>query len=175
MVPWKIVHSASSLLTFMAGLAIFLAPISAITATDYWFVKKRHVDVPSLYRKRARYHYWKGANWRAAVAFLISVCPNVPGLANAVNPDVSIGTGIRHLYNMNYLWGLFSAAIVYWSLSHFFPARETLLQESILDDRGDVTPSAGGGEYEAYVSSAGSGKDEVEISVEGKKRDFEAV
>lgn len=159
----------------MAGLAIFLAPISAITATDYWFVKKRHIDVPSLYRKRARYHYWKGANWRAAVAFLISVCPNVPGLANAVNPDVRIGTGIRHLYNMNYLWGLFSAAIVYWSLSHFFPARETLLQESILDDRGDVTPSGGVGEYETYISSAGSGKDEVEISVEGKKRDFEAV
>lgn len=79
MVPWKIVHSASTLLTFMAGLAIFLAPISAILACDYWLVKKRHIDVPSLYRRYARYQYWNGLNWRAACAFLISVTPNVPG------------------------------------------------------------------------------------------------
>ena len=171
MVPWKIVYSASSLLTFMGGLAIFLAPISAITATDYWFVKKRHVDVPSLYRKHARYHYHKGANWRAAVAFLISVVPNIPGLANAVQPSVKINTGIRHLYDMNYIWGLFSAAFIYWSLSHFFPAQETLISESILDDR----VVHGVEVYNPYTSSAGSGKDEVEISVEPKKRDFETV
>jgi NCS1 family nucleobase:cation symporter-1 len=35
MVPWKIVHSASSLLTFMSGLSIFLAPIAALLSTDY--------------------------------------------------------------------------------------------------------------------------------------------
>lgn len=35
MVPWKIISSAGSLLTFMSGLSIFLCPISAILATDY--------------------------------------------------------------------------------------------------------------------------------------------
>ena len=70
MVPWKIVHSASSLLTFMSGLAIFLAPIAALLACDYWVVKKRNIDVPSLYRRRARYRYNKyGTNWRAATRF----------------------------------------------------------------------------------------------------------
>ncbi|GIZ36896.1 hypothetical protein CKM354_000036200 [Cercospora kikuchii] len=171
MVPWKIVHSAQSLLTFMAGLAIFLAPIAAITAADYWFVKKRHVDVPSLYRKHARYWYWKGINWRAAAAFLISLVPNIPGLAHAVNPSVQIGSGIQHLYDVNYIWGLFSAAFVYWSLSYFFPARETLLEESIHDDR-----VLNGVEYKADGSgSFESGKNDVEISVRSQKRDSEIV
>ena len=40
MVPWKIVYSAASLLNFMTGLAVFLCPIAAIMATDYWLVKK---------------------------------------------------------------------------------------------------------------------------------------
>lgn len=148
----------------MAGLAIFLAPISAITASDYWFVKKRHIDVPGLYRRHARYRYWRGINWRAAVAFLISLVPNVPGLANAVNPSVSIGQGIRHLYNINYIWGLFSAALIYWLLSICFPAHETLLLESILDD-----PVVHGIEYTSGVShDSGSGKEALEVHVEPK-------
>ncbi|KXT02191.1 hypothetical protein AC578_5958 [Pseudocercospora eumusae] len=134
MVPWKIISSAQSLLTFMTGLAIFLAPISAILACDYWLVKKRHIDVPSLYRRHARYSYRHGINWRAAVAFLCSVTPNIPGLARAVNPSIHLDSGIIHLYDMNYLWGLFSASFVYFTLSYFFPAPETLISESIHDD-----------------------------------------
>lgn len=87
MVPWKIVSSAESLLTFMAGLAIFLAPISAILACDYWLVKKRCVDVPSLYRRHGRYRYDYGCNWRAGLAFLIGVTPNVPGCVGPTSKD----------------------------------------------------------------------------------------
>jgi NCS1 family nucleobase:cation symporter-1 len=79
MVPWKIVYSAASLLNFMTGLAVFLCPIAAIMATDYWLVKKRCVDVPSLYRRHGRYRYNYGVNWRAAVALLTSLVPNLPG------------------------------------------------------------------------------------------------
>ncbi|KAK4556245.1 hypothetical protein LTR86_006389 [Recurvomyces mirabilis] len=134
MVPWKIVHSAESLLNFMSGLSIFLCPIAALLATDYWLVKKRSIDVPSLYRRHARYRYWHGVNWRAAVAFTVSVVPNVPGLAKAVNPSVSISAGIEHVYDMNYLYGFTSAAFLYWSLSYFFPAPETIIPASIYED-----------------------------------------
>ncbi|KAF7194099.1 putative permease [Pseudocercospora fuligena] len=96
MVPWKIISSAQSLLTFMTGLAIFLAPISAILACDYWLVKKRHIDVPSLYRRHARYKYWHGINWRAAVAFLCSVTPNIPGLARASIHDDPVLHGVEY-------------------------------------------------------------------------------
>lgn len=81
MVPWKIVYSAASLLNFMTGLAVFLCPIAAIMATDYWLVKHRHVDVPGLYRRHGRYRYQYGINWRAAAALLVSLVPNLPGYA----------------------------------------------------------------------------------------------
>ena len=104
MVPWKIVNSAGSLLNFMSALGVFLAPIAAIMACDYWVVKRHAVDVPALYRSHARYRYNSaGTNWRALVALLISVGPNLPGLANA-------------------------------GLSFAFPAKETLIPEAIHED-----------------------------------------
>jgi NCS1 family nucleobase:cation symporter-1 len=134
MVPWKIVYSASSLLTFMSGLAIFLAPIAALLCTDYWLVKSRNYDVPALYRRRDRYWYTYGINWRAAAAFLVAVVPNTPGLAKSVNPNVVINEHIQHIYDMNYLYGFCSAAIVYYVLNRVFPAHETLLEAPIYED-----------------------------------------
>lgn len=88
MVPWKIIHSASSLLSFMSGLGIFLAPIAAIIAADYWVVKSRHIDVPALYRAHGRYRYNAfGTNWRAVIAFLVSVVPNIPGMYDSRSPQ----------------------------------------------------------------------------------------
>jgi NCS1 family nucleobase:cation symporter-1 len=93
MVPWKIVHSATSLLNFMASLGIFLAPIMAITISDYWIVKSRHIDVPSLYRRDERYNYGNrfGTNWRTVVALICSIGPSLPSLVNSVNPSLKIG------------------------------------------------------------------------------------
>lgn len=118
----------------MSGLSISLAPIAAIVASDNWIVKRRNFDVPSLYRRHARYRYQAGMNWRAAVAFLVSVTPNIPGLAKAVNPEVQLKSGIEHIWDMSYLWGFSSAAVVYVVLNRFFPAAETLREAPIYED-----------------------------------------
>ncbi|KAH0359579.1 hypothetical protein KCU65_g9871, partial [Aureobasidium melanogenum] len=134
MVPWKIVYSAESLLNFMIGLAVFLCPIASIMATDYWLVKKRHINVPGLYRRHGQYRYTHDINWRAVVALLSSLVPNIPGLASSVNKSLSIPSGFAHIYDMNYLYGFVSASFVYWSLSYFSPAKSTLLEASVYDD-----------------------------------------
>jgi NCS1 family nucleobase:cation symporter-1 len=146
MVPWKIIHSASNLLTFMSALAIFLAPIAAIMAADYWIVRRGAIDVPALYQSHGRYRYDAGFNWRAAAAMLISLAPNLPGaysqlilpnflthragMAHAVNPKLKIGN-ITHIYDINYLYGFFVAFIAYATLSLLFPAEETLVEKMI--------------------------------------------
>jgi len=130
MVPWKIIYSAASLLAFMAALAIFLAPIAAIMAADYWVVKKKHIDVPSLYRRHGRYRYQAGVNWRAVVAFLVSIIPNLPGMARSVNPSINVGSG-GYIYNFNYLWGFTVAFLLYSGLSYVWPAKETLVEATI--------------------------------------------
>ncbi|TKX25207.1 permease-like protein 6 [Elsinoe australis] len=123
MVPWKIVSSAASLINFMSALAVFLAPIAALLATDYWIVSSRRIDVPALYRPDGRYKYWKGTNFRAVVALFVSLGPNMPGLIRNVDSSVYIG-GAEKLYNFNYLWGFVSAAVVYAGLSWLFPEPE---------------------------------------------------
>jgi len=49
MVPWIILANAATFLNFMSAYAVFMAPIAGIMLTDYWFVKKRKIDVPALY------------------------------------------------------------------------------------------------------------------------------
>lgn len=134
MQPWKIINSASSLLTFMSGLAIFLAPVAAIQACDFWFVKKKKIDVPALYDPNGIYYYDYGINWRALVAFLIALCPNLPGLAHAVNSSNNISVGAQHLYDMNYLYGFYSALVVYYVLNYFWPHAPTTLDILITGD-----------------------------------------
>lgn len=136
MVPWKIIHSAASLLSFMSGLGIFLAPIAAIMGADYWIVKRQHVDVPALYKARGRYRYNEaGTNWRAVVAFLISVVPNIPGMAAQVNPSLTKGVGgAEYVYDMFYIWGFTSAFVSYSLLSRFFPEQSTLIEATISGD-----------------------------------------
>ncbi|KAL1647258.1 hypothetical protein SLS61_007428 [Didymella pomorum] len=134
MVPWKIVHSAASLLNFMGALGVFLAPVAAIMACDFWVVRKRAVDVPALYRCDARYRYnTAGTNWRAVIALVVSFVPNLPGLAAAVTPSLNIG-GAAFIYDMFYLYGFTSAFLVYAALSWIWPARETLISECIFED-----------------------------------------
>ncbi|EEA26115.1 hypothetical protein TMatcc_005633 [Talaromyces marneffei ATCC 18224] len=134
MVPWKIVYSASSLITFIAALAVFLAPIASILASDYWIVKNRNFDVPGLYRRHGRYRYQFGVNWRSVLAFLVAVTPALPGLANSVSSSVKISTGLARFYDCNYLYSFLSGAVVYVVLSKAFPATETLLDAPIYDD-----------------------------------------
>ncbi|KAK7906064.1 hypothetical protein LTR67_000790 [Exophiala xenobiotica] len=126
MVPWKILHSAGSLLSFMNNLGIFLAPTMGIQIADFFVVKKQHLDIPALYQPHGRYRYHAGVNWRALVALLVSIVPALPGLANSVNPDVPIG-GAIYIVQFNWYYGIVVAFGAYAGLSLIWPAKESLV------------------------------------------------
>ncbi|KAJ2903963.1 ncs1 allantoate transporter [Zalerion maritima] len=146
LVPWKILSSATTFLSFMGGYSVFLAPISGIMAADYWLVKKQRFDLPALYDPHGRYRYILGCNWRAAVAFLVPVVPLIPGLAFSINgyPKVKISDGAQHLYTFNWLFGFVTSIFLYTSLSWLVPAREALVKDTVWTPQGDgiegVTP-----------------------------------
>ncbi|EOO03177.1 putative ncs1 allantoate transporter protein [Phaeoacremonium minimum UCRPA7] len=153
MQPWKIIHSAASLLSFMAGLGIFLAPIAAILGCDYWLIHRQKIDVPGLYRAHGRYRYNKyGTNWRAAIAFLVSVVPNLPGMAATVNPSIapSVG-GAKKIYYMFYFWGYSSAFLVYGLLGYFWPEKSTEVAATIYGDDDIVEAAIGAGDSESQT------------------------
>jgi nucleobase:cation symporter-1, NCS1 family len=91
-------------LTFMASYSIVLAPIAALLAVDFFIVKNRKLDIYELYRPRGIYYFNKGWNWRACVALLVAIVPNLPGMINAINPSVSIGNA-RYIYMVSNLVG----------------------------------------------------------------------
>ena len=131
-VPWKILASAETFLSFMSGYAVFLAPIAGIIASDYWLVKRQNIDVPALYDPRGRYRYVGGVNWRAAVAFLFAVCPNLPGLAYAINATgTHISAGAKNLFTFDWLFGFVTSIVLYTGFSLVFPAKESLLDHTV--------------------------------------------
>ncbi|KAG8810958.1 hypothetical protein FRC17_002690 [Serendipita sp. 399] len=132
--PWEILATAIGFLQFMAGYTVFLGPIAGIMIADYYLVKRGAVDVPALYRPKGRYRYQGGVNWRAVLALVVSVPPNIPGLINAINPKINVHGGI-YPYNIAWLLGFTVAAAVYSLTSKIWPAPGTVLLAAIYDDR----------------------------------------
>jgi NCS1 family nucleobase:cation symporter-1 len=138
-VPWKILSSAETFLNFMGGYAVFLAPIAGILCADYWLVHKQHIDVPALYDPLGRYNYFHGWNWRALLTMLISVCPNLPGLAHSINNNAKITNGAMNLYTFDWLFGFTTSIFLYTALSYFFKHNESQIPTTIYGhDLGEV-------------------------------------
>lgn len=81
LVPWKILSSAATFLSFMNGYSVFLAPISGVLVADYWLVKKQNYDIPALYDPFGRYRFsgpLPGLNWRAFVGKSTAIQPVLP-------------------------------------------------------------------------------------------------
>ncbi|RXW13820.1 hypothetical protein EST38_g12035 [Candolleomyces aberdarensis] len=131
--PWEILASAPGFLTFMAGYTIFLGPFAAIMVVDYWIIHRGKVNVVAMYDPHGIYRYWNGINWRAAVALLASVTPNLPGLIHNINANIPVGNA-SYLFNIAWLFGFFVAGGVYWILSTLFPATETFMDAPVLSD-----------------------------------------
>lgn len=134
LVPWKILKSAGSFLNFMAAYAIFLGPIAAIMVFDFWLIHKRKYDTLALYQPNGIYRYARGWNWRAVVAFLVGVAPNMPGFINSINPNIKVGVGARPYY-FGWILGFVATSLVYIVLSMFVaPPRDSFIERAVLPD-----------------------------------------
>jgi NCS1 family nucleobase:cation symporter-1 len=91
----------------MASYSIVLAPMASIMIADYYIVKSRKMDVTALYDPHGRYRFSNGWNWRAFVALIVAIGPNLPGMINAIQPSISIGN-IRYIYMISNIWGIVS-------------------------------------------------------------------
>ncbi|KAF1991208.1 uracil transporter FurD [Aulographum hederae CBS 113979] len=133
LVPWKILESAGSFLNFMSAYAVFLGPIAAIMVFDFWVIHARKYDTLALYQLDGIYRYTAGCNWRAVVAFLVGVAPNLPGFINSINTSIDVGSGKRP-YQFGWLLGFVGTAAVYWALETVFPPHETFIERAVLPD-----------------------------------------
>jgi NCS1 family nucleobase:cation symporter-1 len=74
----------------MASYSIVLAPIAALMAFDFFIIKHGKIDIYELYKPHGIYRFSEGWNWRAYIALIVAVVPNLPGMINAIEPRVSL-------------------------------------------------------------------------------------
>ena len=134
LVPWRILESAERFLNFMSAYSIFLGPISAIMLFDYWVINNRKYDTLALYQIHSIYRYNHGVNWRAIVAFVAGIAPNLPGFINSVNSNISVGSG-KHPYQFGWMLGFVGTAIIYVTLSYIWPpSKDIKIDRPVLPD-----------------------------------------
>lgn len=81
MMPWRLLANADTyIFNWLVGYSALLGPIAGVMIADYWWVRRRVLDVPDLYRPQGRYG---GFNPVALAALILGVLPNVPGFLNA--------------------------------------------------------------------------------------------
>lgn len=90
-------------------------------AVDYFYARRGNIDVLGCFHSSATgsYMYTKGVHWRAIVAYLCGLAPNLPGFAGTIGQTVPIGAA--HLFDFGWLFSITTASAVYAVLTFAFP------------------------------------------------------
>lgn len=127
--PWNLLSSSSKFTTYLSAYSVFLSSIVGVICADYYYVRRGYLKLTHMYSSfapenpthRSYYMYNKfGINWRALVAYLCGIAPNITGFVNAVGAG-TVPIGAVQVYRINFFMGFFSSGLVYAVLCHFFP------------------------------------------------------
>ncbi|OAA57385.1 Permease, cytosine/purines, uracil, thiamine, allantoin [Niveomyces insectorum RCEF 264] len=123
-VPWKIIASAATFLTFLGCYTVFLMPICGIMVLDFYVIRRGNIHVPSLYTlaEGTPYSYYKGWNIRAVVAWACGVAFVVHGVAGNLDPD-SVNTASKNMYKLGFLLSFFMGMFLYYVFCQIWKPR----------------------------------------------------
>ncbi|HZH61208.1 MAG TPA: NCS1 family transporter [Metabacillus sp.] len=97
--PWSLFGIITQILLIIGGV---LSAIVGILIADYYFIRKRRVNVPELYESKGQYHYQNGINWAGLISWIV-------------------GGGAAVIFtNYSFLVGLAVGAISYYLLGKFW-------------------------------------------------------
>ena len=155
-IPWKIQNSATTFTNFLSGYSVFVGPVCGMLSSHDWIVSGRWRRLPGLYRMghgNTPYWYTAGWNWRAVVAFIFGVVPNLPGFAKAIGNYKSIPVGASYVYSCVWPVGFVVSLITYTFLMKLFKPPTTVASMQ--------SPARGGSAIDSS-SDSGTEKDQLE-------------
>jgi NCS1 family nucleobase:cation symporter-1 len=126
--PWKILASASTFTTFLAGYGLFMASVVAIMVCDYFLLTKGNVFISHLYngsRNNKHYYYTVGWNIQAVIAYLCGIALPFPGFVGTLGPHVS--KPAQKLGQMGWLLSFVTSFGVYYILCLIWPTKNQKL------------------------------------------------
>ncbi|AET39066.1 uracil permease Ecym_3603 [Eremothecium cymbalariae DBVPG len=125
--PWKFMSSSSKFRDALSVYAIFLSSIAGVAVADYYVVRRGYLKLIHLYsvNEKSFYMYGNkfGINFRALVAYICGLVPNIPGFIATVADDVHVSEGAIKLYYLNYWVGFSLSFVIYLVMCHFFPVK----------------------------------------------------
>ncbi len=91
---------------------------------DYFIVRKRHLNVPALYRADGQYRYSNGFSLVALVSLGTAILPNLPGFLVHVKllDDRFVPSFLVALYSYAWFVGFGIAFLLYIILRRIAPA-----------------------------------------------------
>ncbi len=114
--PWKLVADPNGyIFTWLIGYSSLLGPIGGIMIVDYFFIRKKELNVNELYSQNGQYTYSAGFNRNALLALLLAIVPNIPGFLVTIKviEENVFGVWVSHLYNYAWFVGFFVSGLVY--------------------------------------------------------------
>lgn len=138
--PWNMMATSSKFTMALSAYAIFLSSIAGVVCSDYFVVRRGYIKLTHVYsnRKGSFYMYGNryGINWRALVAYLCGVAPNLPGFIGDVGaPKITVSDGAMKIYYLSYWVGYGISFLVYTVLCYYYPVPGQPVK-NILKDRG---------------------------------------
>lgn len=127
--PWRLNSSSSKFTTYLSAYSVFLSSIAGVVAIDYYYVRRGYIKLTHLYSlfapenpsSESFYKFNKiGCNWRAYVAYICGILPNIVGFVGATDTH-HVPIGATRVYDLNFFMGFISSGLVYAILCHFFP------------------------------------------------------
>ena len=64
--PWALLENLFAFLSYYGG---FIGAIGGIMVCDYYVFRRRHLNVPDLYRADGQFQYWRGVNPAGVIAW----------------------------------------------------------------------------------------------------------
>ena len=115
--PWRLVSDPSGyIFTWLVGYSALLGPIGGILICDYFLIRRRRLDLVKLYQKDGPYWYAGGWNYRALVALVLGVLPNLPGFLGTIGA-MKVSQLWINLYKPAWFVGFGISFAVYAALS----------------------------------------------------------
>jgi nucleobase:cation symporter-1, NCS1 family len=114
--PWKLIADPSGyIFTWLIAYSSLLGPVGGIMIADYYFIRKQQLTTADLYKVNGQYTFSNGFNYRAIIALLLGIVPNIPGFLTTIKviaPD-SVPVWISQLYNYAWFVGFFISGFAY--------------------------------------------------------------
>lgn len=121
--PWKLIADPSGyIFTWLIAYSSLLGPIGGIMIADYYFIRKKILNVKDLYSVDREYSYIKGFNYCAIVALVIGILPNVPGFLTTIKAvdENAVWPWLSGLYHYAWFVGFIVSGTVYFLLMKKF-------------------------------------------------------